>query len=73
MASLENIFIAGSEKFDGKFNSGIMFTLTKKSPINYIYEMDTNNWQIEFLKDSVDVVARTTHKLSLEEVQSMGF
>ena len=35
--------------------------------------MDNGNWQIELLKDSADIVARTTHKLSFEEMQSFGF
>ena len=73
MASVGAIFIAGCEKLGGRFKSGILFSMTEKSPVNHIHEMDNGEWQVEFFQNSSACVARTIHKLSLDEIQSLGF
>ncbi len=73
MAFIGKIFIAGSESMEGKYNSGISFSLSRKSPITCIHVIENGTWQVEFLSDSTDVVARTTSKLDLDTLQSQGF
>jgi len=73
MAFLGKTFIAGTEFLDGKFKSGISFSTSRKSPISYTYETPNSNWQVEFQKNSTDVVARTPQVFSFEQLQSQGF
>jgi len=73
MAFLGKMFIAGSESLEGKYKSGISFSLLRKSPIICIHEIENGKWQVEFLRDSTDVVARTTSILDLDALQSLGF
>lgn len=73
MAFIGKIFIAGSESMEGKYKSGISFSLSRMSPMTCIHEIDNGTWQVEFLSDSTDVVARTTSNLDLDTLQSQGF
>ena len=73
MAFLGKKFIAGAESLGGKYRSGIAFTLSKKSSVSYVHEITVGSWQVEFSKDSTDVIARTTAMLNLEALQSNGF
>jgi hypothetical protein len=73
MAFLGKMFLAGSESLGGKYKSGISFSLSMNSPITYIHEIEDGKWQVEFLRDSPDVVARTTSVLDLDSLQSLGF
>jgi hypothetical protein len=59
MAFLGDIFIAGSEYLDGKYKSGVAFSLSRKSPLTYVHEFAGGSWQVEFRKDSDDVIARS--------------
>lgn len=73
MAFLGDMFIAGSDSADGKFRSGIAFSLSKKSPVSCIHEIAAGPWQVEFWKGSTDVIARTSSMMDLEELQAGGF
>lgn len=73
MAFLGDMFIAGSESLEGKYKSGITFSLLRKSPITYVHEIENGTWQVEFVRDSTDVVARTTSMLDIDALQSQGF
>lgn len=67
------MFIAGSEHLDGKYKSGVAFSISRKSPISYVHEFDDGSWQVEFWKNSDDVIARSTSELDQEVLQSSGF
>ena len=73
MALLGDKFIAGSDYAEGKYRSGIAFTLSKKSPLSYVYKIAEGPWEVEFWKGSTDVVARTTLMVNLDELQESGF
>lgn len=73
MAFLGKMFIAGTELLGSKYKSGIAFTLSKKSSVSYVHEITVGPWQVEFSKDSADVIARTSAMLDLETLQSNGF
>lgn len=73
MAFLGKIFIAGTEFLEGKFKSGISFSMLRKAPLKYIHETENGDWQVEFSKNSSEVVARSTSILSFDELQSLGF
>ncbi len=73
MAFLGNMFIAGAEYLNGKYKSGVAFSLSRKSPLSCVYEIVAGSWQVEFRKDSDDVIARTTAALDQEALQSNGF
>ncbi len=73
MAFLGKIFIAGTEFLKGKFKSGISFSMSRKAPWKYIHETENGDWQVEFSKNSSEVVARSTRILSFDELQSIGF
>ena len=73
MAFLGDKFLAGSDSADGKFRSGIAFTLSKKLPVSYIHEIAAGQWEVEFWKGSTDVIARTSLMKNLEELQADGF
>lgn len=73
MAFLGDIFIAGSEHLDGKYKSGIVFSLSRQSPISCVHELNSGLWQVEFRKSSDDVIARSVLKLDQEALQSGGF
>ena len=73
MAFLGKLFIAGTEALGGKFKSGISFSLSKKSPASYVHETENRDWQVEFSKNSTDVVARTTSMLTLDSLQLLGY
>jgi len=67
------MFIAGNDSADGKFRSGISFSLSKKSPVSYTHEIATGSWEVEFLKGYSEVIARTLLMMTLEELQAGGF
>ena len=73
MAFLGDIFIAGTEHLDGKYKSGVVFSISRKSPLSYIQEFDAGSWQVEFRKHSDTVIVRSTSKLDRESLQSSGF
>jgi hypothetical protein len=73
MAFLGDMFIAGSEHLDGKYKSGVAFSLSRKSPLSYVHEFDAGSWQVEFRKNSDGVIARSTSELDQEVLQSSGF
>lgn len=73
MAFLGDIFIAGTECLSGAYNCGIAYLLSSKSPISYVYETKKGTWQVEFTKNSSEVVARVTLPVSYDELQVNGF
>ena len=73
MAFLGDLFIAGTEHLDGKYKSGVAFSISRKSPLSYVHEFDDGSWQVEFRQNSDDVIARSTSKLDQEVLQSSGF
>ncbi|EGQ9396034.1 hypothetical protein NMR63_002581 [Vibrio cholerae] len=73
MAYKGNLFIAGTDSADGRYVSGIALTLSATSPISYLYNSPCGEWQVEFISGINDVAARTTQKLSREDVLILGF
>lgn len=73
MALLGDMFIAGTEQLDGKYKSGVVFSISRKSPLSYVHEFDASSWQVEFRQNSDDVIARSTSELDREVLQSSGF
>jgi hypothetical protein len=73
VACIGNLFIAGQDECDGLYKCGISYTLSKKAPVSFIYNTKDGGWQVEFVADSTNVVARTTHKTSYDKTQSGGF
>jgi hypothetical protein len=73
MAFIGDMFIAGSEHLDDKYKSGVVFSISQKSPISFVYEFNDGSWQVEFQQNSDDVIARSTSKLDRETLQSSGF
>ncbi|MBP6151852.1 MULTISPECIES: hypothetical protein [unclassified Acinetobacter] len=73
MASIGNIFIAGREQHGGIYKCGIMFSMKAISPDNIILDLQNNSWQVEFFKNTNQIVARTLNELSKEDLLSQGF
>ena len=73
MASLGNIFIAGSENLGGTYKCGISYLLASKPSFSYIYYDVGGVWQVELSKDSSEVIARTALIVSYDELQVAGF
>lgn len=73
MAYIGNIFIAGNEHLGGIYKCGISYSLSMQSPISYVYKASGGDWQVEFSKNSTDVIARTMLTVSYEELQISGF
>lgn len=73
MAFLGDMFIAGTEHLDGKYKSGVGFSISRKSSLSYVHEFDAGSWQVEFRQNSDNVIARSTSELDQEVLQSNGF
>lgn len=73
MAFLGELFLAGTDLYDGCYRCGIAYNLSEKSPISKKIEFEENQWEVEFLKDSKNVVARTKSRVNYDELQTLGF
>lgn len=73
MARVGNLFIAGVEDHDGIYKCGVSYELLRNSPVPLTYTTQQGDWNVEFTTTSNDVVARTTHEMSYDAVQSGGF
>lgn len=73
MASIGNLFIAGTDKFNGIYKCGIAYKLSIESSVSFFYKTKQQDWVVEFLEKSSFVVARTKQELSYEQVHNDGF
>jgi len=73
VASVGACFIAGMEERNGRYRSGVAFSLHTKPQIDFIYDSDDGCWQVELWKHSETVVARATDALGREPLLAEGF
>lgn len=73
MASIGKLFIAGKEKFEGKYLSGIAFDLSKPSTVDFIYHSLDGEWEIEFGVGLQKAIARSIKSFDLESLAARAF
>lgn len=73
MAFKGSIFIAGTDAENGKFLSGIVFSMSSTLPIDFLYESPCSLWQVEIKSGINDVVARTSLTLDKDILIDLGF
>jgi hypothetical protein len=76
MVQIGEIYIGGKERHPHNgnvYNSGVAFSLSKKSPVDGIYEFESGKWEIEIQKNNQNIVARCRDILPEEQILRTGF
>jgi hypothetical protein len=76
MVRIGEIYLGGKEgdsHYGIVYNSGVAFSLAKKSPINDVYEFESGKWEIEIQKDNQKIIARSKDILIGEQILRSGF
>jgi hypothetical protein len=75
MAKIGNIYLGGKESIEPTsehFPSGIAFLLKCDSEIDYIWESQDSDWQVELKKDHIYVVARSRNSQVYDSLVTSG-
>ena len=76
MVQIGEIYIGGKEmhpRTGNIYNSGVAFSLSKKSPVNGIYEFESGKWEVEIQKNNQNIVARCRDILPEDQILRTGF
>lgn len=76
MVYIGEIYISGKEghpKTGTIYPSGVSFLLSKKSPINDVFEFESGKWEVEIQKNNQQIVARCKDILPEEQLLRIGF
>jgi hypothetical protein len=75
MAKIGNIYLGGKESVEPTsehFPSGIAFLLKCESAIDYIWESQNSDWQVELKKDHIYAVARSRYPQAYDNLVAYG-